>query len=214
MSRVAPADPSGLPFPPGQSPFHVRGLNFLAMREYCDREVPGGVAGVLARLPSDSLRRFFEQPFLAVSMYDALPITPITTAIAEQEGRLYEDSVYRRAVGVAKRDMGGLYRMLMSFVSPELAMKGLPRVWARYFDFGHLEMNVIAPRHWEVAEVGIPASLAPWFSPMSRAYLTIVLNMTGAHGGSPQVRSVKPSGRRDGVDLVTARFEVAWRNAP
>lgn len=213
MSRVASEDPSGLPFPPGDSPFGVRGLNFIAMREYCDREVPGGRAGVLARLPSEALRRFFEQPFLAVSMYDALPIKPITQAIAEQEGRLYEESVYRRAGGVAKRDMGSLYRVLMSFVSPELALKGLARIWARYFNFGQLEINEIAPRHWELAEVGVPASLAPWFSPMSRAYLLVALNMTGAQSVSPQIRSVKPSGHRDGVELVTLRFEVTWRGA-
>lgn len=212
MSRVASPDLSGLPFPPGHSPFHVRGLNFLGMREYCIREVPGGVAGVLARLPSDSLRRFFEQPFLAVSMYDALPSRPISQAIAEQEGRPYDESVYRRALGVAQRDMGSVYRMLMSFVSPELALKALARVWARYFNFGQLEINAITPRCWEVTEVGLPTSLAPWFAPMSRAHITNALTMTGAQSVSPQVRGFWPSGRRDGVELVTLRLEVTWRD--
>ncbi len=197
-------------FRPGESPFHVRGSTYLGMREYVDKHVPGGIGAVQARLSDDELREFAAQTFLPVSHYDALPIRPISEAIAAVEGIPYGDSVRRRAAMVAERDLKGLYRLLLSVVSPELVAERLQRLGMRYFDFGRVDVVSAAKGRSDAKMSGIPAPLALWLGHMISGYAVVALKAAGA--ASPRTRVDPPvrDGEVAGVETVTLGFHLSW----
>ena len=208
---VAPPKPMpDLPTPPGQSPFHVRGSSYLRMRDYIDQKLPGGIEAVLARLEGAELRQFARQVFLPVSWYDALPLLPLSDAIAAVEGRPYADSVRHRAVLAAESDLSGLYRVLLKVVSPELAIERLQRTLMRYFDFGRIDGMVTTRGRSEGRLSGFPAPLVRWFAPMVTGYAPEVLRAAGAIGARAHVAAPQRVGARLGIETVTLTLHFSW----
>jgi hypothetical protein len=62
-----------LPFPPGESPFRVKGNVFVRMRQFHDEIAPGGSRAVAAALRDGVLREFYTQKFITAGWYDYLP---------------------------------------------------------------------------------------------------------------------------------------------
>jgi len=54
--EVSAAD---IPFAPGESPFHVKGVVYLGLREYFAEQIPGGIEAVSKELHDEALRTFF-----------------------------------------------------------------------------------------------------------------------------------------------------------
>lgn len=202
--------PLGHAFLPGESPFHVRGSTYLGMRAFVDQRVPGGLATVLPRLPDDAHRAFMSQMFLPVAYYDALPIRPISEAIAEAQGVSYVESVRSRGVLVAQRDLGGLYKVLLKVVSPELVAERLQRVALRYVDFGAVEIVSSGTGRSEGRMEQIPAPIAVWLAPMLSGYGTQALRAAGAVAPRVRVEAPVRDGERGGVETVTLRFHFTW----
>jgi hypothetical protein len=197
-------------FRPGESPFHVRGSTYHGMREFVERRVTGGLDAVLPHLPDDEHRSFAAQIFLPTSQYDALPIRPISEAIAAAQGLPYYESVRSRGSLVAQRDLGGLYRILLKVVSPELVAERLQRVSLRYFDFGAVEVVDTSKGRSETRMKGIPLPIAMWIGPMITGYATEALKAAGA--SAPRVRVDAPvrDGERSGVETVMLGIHLSW----
>src|SRR5262245_25042025 len=101
------------PFRPGTSPFHVRGSIYQGIQSYTAEHLPGSMAALLKLLPDTEHGDFIQQAFSPVGWYDALPIRPITEAMAVAEGRTYFDSVRNRAGLLAQREIKGIYKFLL-----------------------------------------------------------------------------------------------------
>jgi hypothetical protein len=198
------------PVVPGQSPFHVRGSTYLGVRDYIDRQVPGGLAAVRTLLPDNAHVIFASQVFLPVAMYDVLPLLPLTEATAIAEKLPYAQSVRQRARIVAQRDITGLYKLFFKAVSPATAAERLQRAAVRYFDFGGLGLGTKGPHRALLEHKGMPRFLLPWYLPMIEGYTAVVLELAGARNPVTRTDTPKKDGHREGIETVSVGIELSW----
>jgi hypothetical protein len=169
------------------------------------------MAAVLAALPDDAHRAFARQVFLPISMYDALPLRTLTEATAIVERRPFDVSVRSRARDVARRDLNGLYKLLLKAVSPATAAEKLQRAALRYFDFGAVEIVERGKNHCVIVQSGVPRFVAPWYCPMVEGYTAVVLEMAGAASSTAHISTPRRDGERDGLETVSVRIELTFR---
>jgi hypothetical protein len=168
------------PVPPGQSPFHIRGTGYLGHLDWVDREFPGGRAAFLGKL-SPSMRAFFAQTFLAISMFDFLPLASAGRVCARVLGMSFVDFIEMRSRHQAELDIRGVYRMLLKMTSPRLVAMKLPTIMTKYFDFGAVRIVADEARcvHFEMESV--PQILVEWFLGCYTGYVEVVVGAAGGH---------------------------------
>src|SRR6185503_16213809 len=97
-----------LPFPPGESPFHIKGEFYRQLCEWIsfhDARCQGGVTRVLER---EGLRAFAGQAFLSSAFYDILPLPRIVMAVAEARGRDVRELASAMGKGAVEGQMKGV----------------------------------------------------------------------------------------------------------
>jgi hypothetical protein len=168
------------PVPPGESPFHVKGLAYLGHLDWIDGHFPGGRAGFLALL-SPTMRAFFGQTFLAISQVDFLPLASAGQVCARALGMNFVDFIEMRSRHQATLDIQGVYRMLLKLTSPKLVAVRLPKMMSKYFDFGTSRSLSEESFHVAFEVAAIPELLVEWFLGCYTGYVEVVI---GAAGGS------------------------------
>lgn len=196
-------------YAPGTSPFHVKGQSYLGIVGSVGSKY-GSLEPLYAELTPE-LRDFASQVFLPVTWYDALPLTPITQAVARVEGLPHDVSMRARVRGVAERDLGRLYRVVLAVASPEMVVWALQKVALRYFDFGKLEVLTTRRGMSEFVFSEFPEPLFPWFAPMFEGYAPVLLAASGARGIEVKVGAPERQGERHGVPLVASLATLRWR---
>ncbi len=198
-----------LPILAGASPFQIKGLSYLTMIDEANEHVAGGFAAVRATLHDPVLVRFFEQTFLAMSYYDALPVLPLSIALSRVRAVSYADGVRSRTERRVQQDLQ-IYRTLLRTLSPDQVFAGLLRIWPRYFAFGKVGIENLGPKHWEVRLDELPALLVPWFMVMLEGYVCAVLRAAGVE--SPKVAPLPVTGLPPppSLELVNIRVDVSW----
>jgi hypothetical protein len=199
-----------LPFMPGASPFHLKGLVYRRHVEYARQFVPGGDAAVNAQFRDPALRAFFAQPFLASSWYDALPIVPVWYATARVMGLPAVEFLRTRTRDQAIHDIHGVYRLLLKITSAETVALRMPRVVAQYFDFGTTEATLVRPGVVRVEHRGMPAVLGTWFAIVGEAYIRVALEIAGAAAVQFRRAPTSVTGQAHGVELVSLSAEVQY----
>lgn len=200
-----------LPFAPGESPFRVKGTAYRGHLEYTEKNVAGGVAGMLADFRDPRLRHFFEQPFLAATLYDVFPLAIAGIVCAARVGQPFLEFVRVRSEAQAKSDVSGVYKVLLALTSPEAVAARLPRLVGQYFDFGQTELVEKGPGRVVASRTGLPRALAPWYATVSQAYVQIVVAQAGGKDVRSHVSGVRSEGQRAGLPIVTLDLEVTWR---
>ena len=140
----------GAPLPRPKA-FRAKGLVYLGAREYYNEVVPGGAAAVRAAIADTgdrALSAFFEQHFVASGWYDILPVATISAFAARLRGIPHAQQVRENSAWLAKRDLRGVYRILVSMSSVAMVAMRLPRLSMRYFDFGARTERWSASRRW------------------------------------------------------------------
>jgi hypothetical protein len=198
-----------LPFAPGMSPFHIKGIAYRGHIEYVEKHIPGGAAAVNRVFRNSALRFFFEQPFLAASWYDVLPIVPLWYACADVLGRPRLEFLRTRTRHQAEQDIHGVYRMILKLASPQSVAERIQRVVGKYFDFGTTDAKLIEPGLVRYVQKGVPAFLAPWFGIVGETFVQVALEIAGTN--KCQVRRAPPAttGTAHGVPLVSLSVDVA-----
>jgi hypothetical protein len=189
--------------------FNCRGLVYIGAREYVAKHVPGGVDAISHNLPRE-LAEFWDQLFLANSMYDALPIVPISETAAMLANLSHGDFVRANAAWLAERDVRGVYKLLLNVLSAEAVALRLPKAAIRYFDFGEARSKMSAKRSCQAEQSGIPRGMAAWFSACVNGFVPTALTIAGARNPRVRLLSTKSDGQRDGVETVTLKFEFNW----
>src|SRR5262245_15485300 len=111
--RVLPVlSAADLPFPPGKSPFRMKGNAYRNAKDFHERVVPGGVAAVAAALGDNAMRDFYLQPFLVGGWYDALPVLLCTRTAAKLRGQSGPEFLSESGRNMAEKDLGGLHKIL------------------------------------------------------------------------------------------------------
>lgn len=196
-------------YAPGESPFHVRGSRYLAIRDHVAATVPGGTQGLHAAMPSGPLRDFCAQSFQAKDWYDALPIRPFTECVAKFEGRTWEESIHARAQDFARRELGLLGRLQARVRTPEKIVERLERAALDNFDFGQSEIISIEAGRSQVVFHEVPQPLGSWLLPTMAGYVGILIEQAGGTQAEVKGRLI-PKGRRDAIGLVDVRVNLTW----
>jgi serine/threonine protein kinase len=200
------------PFPPGKSPFRAKGTAFTGVFAAHDRLVDGGFARVVASLDPD-LREFCSQPFLAASMYDVLPLVPISVRGAQLAKTPFRDHVRTIGEMQVERDRSGVYKNLLGGSSAEEVLAKIPRLFSQYFDFGSIDAKVTSPTTFEGATRGLPAPFAPWYLLCGEGMMSALLAAVGATNMRLIRRPLVAEEEVQGVRLLTSRFVMRWELA-
>jgi hypothetical protein len=208
------AEYEDLPFAPGASPFRLKGIAYRGHIEYANQFVPGGANAVNAAFRNPALRPFFEQPFLAASWYDALPILSAWQVCARVLNQPAIEFLKVRTRHQAQQDINGVYRLILKLASAETVALRIPRVVGKYFDFGTSDAEVIRPGLVRLSQTGIPMLMAPWFTIVADTYLQVALEIAGATGVHVRRRPMEPSGHAHGLAVGAIAAEVAFDTTP
>jgi hypothetical protein len=192
-----------------ETKFRAKGLVFLGAREFYAAHVPGGWDGVLSQLSPEGAA-FFTQTFLSGNWYDVMPILPLSAAAARASGKLQSRLVRENAEWLARRDLRGIYRLIVAVASVEMVAQKLPDLSLRYFDFGRAEGKMVGEKVFESNRFGIPAPLAEWFAAATSGFVPVALGSAGAKSVQVRASPPAPDGHAHGVALVKTRFEISW----
>jgi hypothetical protein len=168
------------PVPPGESPFHIRGTGYLGHMAWIEQHFPGGRDGFL-RLLSPPMRAFFSQTFLAISMFDFLPLASAGQVCARALDMKFVDFIEMRGRHQAQLDIGGVYRVLLKMTSAKLIASKLPGIMAKYFDFGATRPVSEETRCVRFEVDSIPQMLVEWFFGCYTGYVEVVVGAAGGH---------------------------------
>lgn len=199
-----------IPFAPGTSPFRVKGTAYRGHLDYVARRAPGGVEAMLERMDErQGMRAFYEQPFLASSLYDVFPLAWGGVVGGAMMGTSYLDFVRIRTSEQAKSDVGGVYRVLLALTSPNAVAQRLPKLLGQYFDFGATAIEVNEPGRVVATRTGIPAAIVPWYEKVTEGYCDVVI----VRAGAKEVRTKSErtaAGVAHGVPLMDMRVEITF----
>jgi hypothetical protein len=181
------------PVAPGESPFHIRGTGYIGHMQWVDQHFPGGRPAFLALL-SPSMRAFFSQTFLAISMHDFLPLASAGQVCARAMDMKFVPFVEMRGRHQATIDIGGVYRILLKLTSAKLVAGKLPGIMAKYFDFGPTRALKSEAQCVSFEVTGIPLILVDWFTACYTGYVHVVI---AAAGGVTPTLSVEATPAAD-----------------
>jgi hypothetical protein len=189
--------------------FRAKGLVFLGARQFYGEHVEGGCDAVRAHLDPE-LAAFFDQTFFSGAWYDVMPLLPISMAAARAARMPHSRMVRENAQWVAKRDLRGIYRLVVAVASVEMVVERLPGLSLRYFDFGHADGRMVGDKSFESTRSGIPAPLADWFAVATLGFVPYALGLAGAKDVRVHASPHAPDGHGHGMALVKTKFEISW----
>jgi hypothetical protein len=195
--------------------FRAKGLVYQGARDYYEEVVPGGWNAVVSQLSrreemDPRLRAFCSEPFVAGGWYDAMPIVSLSRAAAALSGVPHPQFVRDNSAWLARRDLRGVYKVILQLASIELVALRLPGLSLRYFDFGSADAKMISTRVMRSVRAGVPASMASWFAWAIEGFTPAALELAGAR--QVRVRAEPPAldGEIDGVALARIPVTVSW----
>lgn len=196
--------PARLPFPPGQSPFLIKGSYY---KELQDRLVDW--EGIMKAVGDDAVRAFGTQRFLASEWYDYLPVIFMARGLGQYLEVPADQAISDQAIKNARRQLSGIYKFVLSFASPAMGMRRMRNVYRQIYNFGRCEIevtenNAVASYHeW-------PAMMAWVYQVTTDAWVGTLLNIAGATNIKRIWAPPVPDGTRDGVSLVRLEVQTTW----
>jgi hypothetical protein len=198
-------------FEPGKGPFHVKGVTYRNLFDYLEEHLEGGRVRLLDALGDPALRAFADQPFLASSLYDVMPIQGMCETAATLMGKPLAAFVRDFSRQAAERDIRGIYKMLLKLVSPGMVMERVPAAARQYFDFVSATVEKLAPNRYRSSALGVPEVLMHFYMLVTEAFLGRALTLAGAFGLEHRWLPPHPDGHKDGLLLMKLQREISWR---
>ena len=202
-----------LPFEPGTSPFHIKGVAYRAHVEYARSEIPGGEKAVIGEFQKPVFKHFFEQQFLASTWYDVFPMLPVWQICARLMRQTPTEFLKARTRHQALLDINGVYKVLLKIASPETVALRMPRLVSQYFDFGKTTANVVRPGLVRIEHSGVPTLIVPWFLTVGETYLTVALELAGGKKFQIRRHPTIPRGDLLGVPVVSTGCDIVLNGA-
>ena len=208
--------PIKIPFAPGKSPFRVKGSVYVGVRKRTEEDFEGGFDALVRGLGDPELTAFCQQKFLPSGWYDYLPLLLIARAVTvalmknSADKRTFDEVMRASAVKHAQQDLGGIYKLLLRFTSPETAMLRLPSVHKQYYDFSYLTVNMLRPNVAETWVYGWPEIALSFFQVYNRAFLDRLIVLAGGQDPIAEWDVPEPDGETAGMKLVKVRARTSW----
>ncbi len=199
------------PFAPGESPFAIKGTSYKAHMAYVEANVPGGVAAMKAGLADERYAAFFDQPFLASTLYDLCPLVVVAAPCGKLTNMSASEFAATRARDQAPKDLGGVYRFLLAMVPTGSVARMLPQLLTQVFNFSGTKVLLDEPGHVIAELTGLPEPLAPWMATIISAYGETALRTSGAKEASFVMKPGDFEGTAHGVRMVRYTADVRFR---
>lgn len=208
MDESFPLDET-LPVPAGTSPFHVRGIYYIRVRDHA-KSLPGGMTQFLDELVDARVRDFMRQPFHFMTWYDAFPTLPCGMALARIRGRPIEPFMRETGRQSMLRLAPSMFRLFSRIGGPRLAAAHAPRLFRNYFDFVELRMYGVNDCEGRGVASGIPRYAAAAIVNQAIGITTGGLESLGATDVQGSYRDVRVSGSNGGFPTVTFTADFRW----
>lgn len=206
MSSAVSVPPN--PFPPGESPFHAKGVVWLAAQQTMDERVPGGVAAVCEARPE--YHEFLCQMFIASGYYDILPIATLAQTAAELARTTANEYVRKSGTRAAERWMKGIHKSLLSKATPLDVCKRFASVMRQLYDFGNPQIVSISEKSVQVLTSGIPEPIAWWWMTSTMGYVEVLVRAAGGRNGGIRFDKHQVESERDGVRVLQIPNTTYW----
>lgn len=188
-------------FAPGESPFKIKGVAYRGHMEYVEKHVPGGNAAVIQQLGADRFDAFFNQPFLAASLYDVFPLAQAGVACGQLCGTSFLGFVAQRTRAQVEIDIRGVYRWLAKLANSQSLAARIPKVIGQYTTFARGESVVEDDGRVTTTTTGLPLPIVPWWNTVHQAYTSAAVELAGkARVVESSIVSVEADGEQ--VDSV------------
>jgi hypothetical protein len=215
MEEPLPGRAPQVTAPRAVAPFRTKGLVFRGALDFYEGLVPGGAAAVIAQAtkwnPSlPALAEFLSQSFVAGGWYDVFPILPLSRTAARLVGLTHRQITRDNAAWMARRDLHGVYKVVLQLASVEMVAMRLPRLSLRYFDFGSSSGAMVGPKRMSSQRIGIPSLLGEWFMQCTEGFVPVALALAGAKDVVVRCTSAPGAVRRAGQELVDITVELSW----
>ncbi len=201
--------PENIPIAPGTSSFRMKGDSYNAAMLFLNSRVLGGFPAVVAGMPPD-MAAFFKQTFRPSDWYDVVPNPYMHTIAAKIRGMPFRAHIQDNGSWHAEHAMRGPLRALLRVLSIESVAVWLPRISARYHDFGTCDTKPISTGKVRGKRTGMPRPLVPWYTALSAAFCEKALSIGGASNPKMLYGQAEPEGTRGGQDIYSLHFEVTW----
>ncbi len=198
-------------FPIGESPFRVRGLAYVSVLDYVRRKTPGGFAAVEGAFAGDPILAYFDQLFVALGNYDAVPLLCLFVLAAKLERKPIGDFIERRARASARSDAAGTFRPLLQAKSLAQLIERLPLTFNRYFEPCRASVSEIQVTGFRGSLDNVPEPMDGLYVFSTQGFVGACLESTGAKNVRFEWEKPSRTGLNAGVRLETLRFAVSWR---
>lgn len=160
-----------------------KGSLLIHTRDYVVRTSGERVWNDLVAASTASDRTVLSGIILAGGWY---PIGVINRVVARYCGASAapDDTMRKLSTYIADTDLGSVYKMVLSFGSPEFLVKRTGSLWNRYFDVGVMTPSQVAKKEWQLRLVmPLEDDRAPnrfFCGPGCPAWIEMGLRLTGA----------------------------------
>lgn len=200
---------TSLPVDPGSSPFHVRGTYYTRLLGHAQL-LPGRLPTLIAAIPDDRVRTFLRQNFSWNKWYDALPLMPISVALAGLRGESYEQLFHQRGYIAAREEIPRVFRLLLSLSSPRSVGQRMPLIATSVFDFGSIENTRDTDTTFAGVHRGVPLLIAPYVANVVAGFIQGALDQAGAQRAVSRYTDVTLDREVAGYKTVSIRYESTF----
>jgi hypothetical protein len=153
---------------------------------------------------------FFRQTFHPSEWYDVVPNPYLHTIAAKLRGIPFRAHILDNGAWHAEHAMRGPLRALLRVLSNESVALWLPRISARYHDFGKVDTKSVSVGKVRGLRTGMPRPLIPWYTALSASFCEKALSIGGAPNPRMLYGQAEPEGSRGGQDIYSLHFELTW----
>jgi len=201
-----------LPLRPGEGPFQIKGLAHRGLLHYCQHRVDGGIPAFSAALPTNALRDFFAQPFLAGSFYDLLPLAAGSAVVADITRTPLDMFAQHQGRSQAMHDVQNAYRALLQGRTSDDFHLRLRPLAGRYYNFGEWDVLRDEPNRLRIHARGVPSWLLPWFAPMMSGYFAGLVAAMGKPHSHVTLAATRREGMAAGLPLSSVELDILLRD--
>lgn len=194
----------------GESPFRVRGLAYMALRQYAEHKVDGGFSAVVRALGNDPFANYYQQLFIAAGDYDASPLMRMFQELSRRAGREIGSFIAARSRASAVRDSTGMWKPLLKHSTPHAMAERLPLAFNRYFEPCTASVEENEGASFSGTLKSVPESMSGLYCESTNGFVSACLEVAGASGARVEWLSREPTDALSGVAVATWRFRARW----
>jgi hypothetical protein len=198
-----------LPFAPGLSSYHVRGLYYDRLIAYA-RKVAGGDAP-FESIDNPQVQAFARQRFSWTGWYDAIPAAYICASFARFIGQDFELTVREHTRRVALEVIPSAFRFAFRIPGPSALQSQTAQIVALMTNFAEVKIEHSTETRSSGWTRGVPVYLATHWANTTTGFFQALYELRGAVDVRASYTDIVKDGGAGSSQTVAIRHEFEWR---